>query len=196
MKIVAILVVVIAGVLSAQPGPDRIILVPAPDGSVGKVVVQGADGVKQLDTAYASLSIDSSGNTREYHEDAEAVDARYAELLAAQPPRPRSYTLYFLAGGTELAPESLQELEAIKEDALGRPSPDIRVVGHTDTVGSSEANDALSLERAKFVVEFLRNAGVKARSFEAVGRGERQLLVATNDEVAETKNRRVDVSIR
>jgi OmpA-OmpF porin, OOP family len=197
MEIVsAVLVAIAAGVLLAQPAPDRIILLPAPDGSVGKVIVQGADGAKQLDTAYASLSIDKSGNTSDYHENAQAIDVRYGELLAAQPSRPRSYILYFLSGGTELAPESQQELEAIKQDVLGRPVPDIRVVGYTDTVGATEANDALSLERTKSVVEFLRNAGVRAQTFEAVGRGERELPVYTKDGVAEPKNRRVEISIR
>lgn len=196
MEFVSAVVVAIAGVLLAQQPEDRIVLLPAPDGSVGKVIVQGADGTKQLDTANAALTVDEKGNTRNYREGGPAIEARYGELLAAQPPRPRNYVLYFLSGGTDLAPESQAELEAIKRDVVARPIPEVRVVGYTDTVGTAEANDALSQKRAESVVEFLRNAGVKAKTFEAVGRGERQLSVSTRDDVAASENRRVEILIR
>ena len=38
--------------------------------------------------------------------------------------------------------------------------------------------------------------GIKAASMEVAGRGEREPVVATADEVAEARNRRVEISIR
>ena len=70
------------------------------------------------------------------------------------------------------------------------------VIGHTDTVGSTDANDKLSQKRAAAVREILVAAGVPAQKIETAGRGERELLVKSDDEVAEPKNRRVEISVR
>jgi outer membrane protein OmpA-like peptidoglycan-associated protein len=40
------------------------------------------------------------------------------------------------------------------------------------------------------------NAGVNPAVIETAGRGEREPLVPTEDEVAEAKNRRVEISVR
>ena len=48
----------------------------------------------------------------------------------------------------------------------------------------------------KAVRDVLVRSGVKAHSIEAAGRGEREPAVPTADEVAETRNRRVEIQIR
>ena len=50
--------------------------------------------------------------------------------------------------------------------------------------------------RAAAVREILVAAGVPAQKIENAGRGERELLVKSGDEVAEPKNRRVEISVR
>jgi outer membrane protein OmpA-like peptidoglycan-associated protein len=70
------------------------------------------------------------------------------------------------------------------------------VIGHTDRVGSVEHNDALSKKRAELVSGALTSAGIPAAQIEVAGRGEREPVVATADEVAEPRNRRVEISIR
>ncbi len=121
---------------------------------------------------------------------------RSSTPLASQPKVQTSYLLYFEPGTDDLVPASLATLEELKADAASRPAPEIRVIGHTDTTASQQYNDELSLERAEFVIETLREFGVRPVSYEATGRGERDLLVPTADGVPEPRNRRVEVSIR
>ena len=89
--------------------------------------------------------------------------------------------------------QTVAELRALLAE---RPAPEILVVGHTDTVGDSDDNDALSQARAQAVVDIIRGTGVSAKSLEASGRGERELLVPTADKVDEPRNRRVEINIR
>ena len=49
---------------------------------------------------------------------------------------------------------------------------------------------------AQSVAELIRDTGVSAKSLEASGRGERELLVPTADKVDEPQNRRVEINIR
>ncbi len=72
----------------------------------------------------------------------------------------------------------------------------IHVVGHTDTTGSAQYNQGLSERRAASVSTFLAGQGVPASRVREEGRGERELLVRTGDNVNEARNRRVDIVIK
>ena len=104
--------------------------------------------------------------------------------------------MYFVTGSAqELSAESRQTLERLKETIAQRPAPEISVIGHTDRVGELEANDALSRKRAETVKTLLRTASVN-NEIEVSGRGEREPIVRTEDEVAEAANRRVEINVR
>ena len=92
-------------------------------------------------------------------------------------------------------PSSLEELEIAVTESKKRKGAEFFVVGHTDTAGAMLANDALSLQRAKSVAALLISKGVQDNSIEAVGRGERELLVPTPDNVDEPRNRRVELIV-
>jgi outer membrane protein OmpA-like peptidoglycan-associated protein len=69
-----------------------------------------------------------------------------------------------------------------------------RIEGHTDTVGTPELNQTLSERRAKTVVDYLAsNFHVDPSRVQAVGMGEKGLLVQTPDQTPEPRNRRVQV---
>lgn len=70
------------------------------------------------------------------------------------------------------------------------------MIGHTDRVGSVQFNDALSLRRAQKIRDDLVQLGVAAEQIQVAGRREREPLVATEDEIAEPRNRRVEISVR
>jgi outer membrane protein OmpA-like peptidoglycan-associated protein len=71
----------------------------------------------------------------------------------------------------------------------------IRISGHTDHVGSDEANLRLSNDRANSVRDYLVSKGIDALSIEAIGYGESE-PVATNDtEEGRQLNRRVEFTI-
>jgi outer membrane protein OmpA-like peptidoglycan-associated protein len=68
------------------------------------------------------------------------------------------------------------------------------VAGHTDTVGPSAKNRALSFERAKAIGTYFQKRGLKVPVFYE-GFGEEALAVGTSDETAEVKNRRAEYII-
>jgi len=117
-------------------------------------------------------------------------------LVSGLPPPPRSYTLYFIEGTTDLAPESRPVLDQLKAEIAQRPGVDVEVTGHTDTVGSAEDNDALSERRAQQILNLLATVGIDRSLMTAVGRGERELRVPTMDNVENPLNRRVEVLVR
>ena len=190
-------IALIAYLLSPTPPADRIILLPDADGRTGAVVVQGVGGEQTLDRAYAALSVDEQGRMQAVMEDAASVQQRYGAVLSAQAPPPTSFIVYFASGSsTTLTPESQSVLEQLKSLLVQRPAPEISVIGHTDRVGKLEANDVLSAQRAATVRDVLMAAGIQAMSLEVAGRGEREPLVPTADEVAEPSNRRVEINVR
>lgn len=107
-----------------------------------------------------------------------------------------SITVNFRSGSADLLPNALTAL-----DQLGRvltaselANDRFRIEGHTDTVGAREANQTLSERRAAAVLEYLvAKFQIERSRLESVGRGEDDLLVPTNDEVPQERNRRVQV---
>jgi outer membrane protein OmpA-like peptidoglycan-associated protein len=63
-------------------------------------------------------------------------------------------------------------------------------------VSAPRGNDVLSLRRAQKIREDLVKLGVPAEQIQVAGRGEREPLVAIEDEVAEPRKRRVEISVR
>lgn len=174
---------------------ERIVLLPSQDGRPSALVVRQGGTEQSLTHPYATAAR-QAGSLNAYTSSPEEVTSRFATVLAALPARPKSFRVNFLTGTDELAPESAAEFDRIKAEIGAHPSPEVVVVGHTDRVGSLRANDELSLKRAQSVREALIAAGVPAEVIEAYGRGEREPLVPTEDEVDEPRNRRVEISVR
>jgi outer membrane protein OmpA-like peptidoglycan-associated protein len=126
----------------------------------------------------------------------EEVRAVFSAALTAEPPRPVTYILYFVEGTDQFTPVSQALVNQVLLTIATRPAPELTVAGHTDTVGTDQYNDALSLRRAERVRTLLVARGIPAASIVAVGRGKRELLVATPDGVAEPRNRRVEITVR
>ena len=87
-------------------------------------------------------------------------------------------------------------LDKIIDTASKRPAVDMSVIGHTDTPGKAELNEALALKRAASVADQLKQKGLKVQALSVESHGERNLLVQTPDDTPEPRNRRVEVSIR
>ncbi len=105
-------------------------------------------------------------------------------------------TVNFASGSADLTPGASRTLDelgrALTSAALAAYK--FRIEGHTDTVGSAEANKALSDRRAAAVVGYLVTKwGVDRARVEAVGMGQEQLVVQTGPNVAQPRNRRVTV---
>jgi len=181
--------------LLAGCASERFVLLPSVDGRPAAVVLKTGDSTQELNTPYAAAA--TRGNSLSaYRTTPEYVAEHFGPALAALPARPERFTLYFLEGKDELTEESRATLDSLKAAVKARPAAELMVVGHTDRVGSAQLNDELSLKRAEFVRATLVADGLPEQAIEAAGRGEREPLVPTEDEVAEARNRRVEVTIR
>jgi len=176
----------------------RIVLVPEPDGKVGQISVTTAAGSQMLDKPWESTEVVSPDliSSRPKVMDEKEVRNIFKDALAAQPPPPAVFIMYFKLGNTELTKESLQLIPEILEAIKSQGSSHVRVIGHTDTVASIEYNRRLSRLRAKSVADVLVSRGVDRASIEIEYYGKEKLLIETPDGVAEPKNRRVEIIVR
>jgi outer membrane protein OmpA-like peptidoglycan-associated protein len=172
---------------------ETVVVLPGPDGKTGTVVVQRGEIRQVLDQPYATSRSDEDQVAR--LSDAEVKEA-FGTTLQALPARPTAFILYFITGTDELTPESKAELQNVLAALKDRPQPDVLVIGHTDTVGDLIVNDRLSAQRAETVKGFLVQIGIPAERITTAGRGEREPLVRTADEVDEPRNRRVEINVR
>jgi len=182
--------------VAAPPPSDLYVLLPDQSGKTGALTVTHGSSEQTLSTPYAAARITAEGQVDRGTITPEEANRIFAGALAAQPPRPVSFLLYFLEGKDELTPESRQVMQEIFAEIAKRPAPEIMIIGHTDRVGTVAANDKLSLQRAQKVRDDLVKLGIPADRIEVAGRGEREPLVPTDDEVAEPRNRRVEISVR
>jgi outer membrane protein OmpA-like peptidoglycan-associated protein len=176
----------------------RVVLLPEADGKPSAVVItpnKGAPAV--LDKPYAALDVSAEGQIANLRtESAESVAQRYPALEKALPVPPASTLLFAKPGSTDLTESSDRDLERLLTRLKDLPAPEITVVGHTDTMGSTDLNDRLSQNRADALRQRLIARGVPAERITAIGRGKRQLLVPTADQVDEPRNRRLEVIMR
>jgi OmpA-OmpF porin, OOP family len=189
-------IAVIAAVLGACAPLTKVVLLPQADGSASAVLVKSAKYEQLLTSPYQRVTAQVDKELKLDATTAADVQKAYPQLYAAMPPKPTKYVLNFMPGGTTLTPESQEQLPKILQDATNRSGADMVVTGHTDSTGALVANDELSLKRAKVVSQLLVDKGATASRLESVGRGKRELLVPTADEVDEPKNRRVEIVVR
>jgi OmpA-OmpF porin, OOP family len=105
--------------------------------------------------------------------------------------------IYFDFGAATLTPESDPALEEMAKLLQGNSQLQVFIVGHTDAVGSYEANLDLSRRRAEAVVEALVNRfGVASRQVVPAGVGPLAPLVSNSTEEGRTLNRRVELVAR
>lgn len=182
---------------AAVPTLTQVVLLPGPDGRAGTVVAKSAAGEQVLNTPMASAKLLPDGGMQASQLDNAAVLRQYAALLDTTPPRAVSFVVYFEFGsGVDFMAASRPVLDQLRSYLRGHPAPEIAVIGHTDRVGSDQANDLLSRQRAETVRGFLVEAGIQAASMDVAGRGEREPVIPTADEVAEPRNRRVEINVR
>jgi outer membrane protein OmpA-like peptidoglycan-associated protein len=194
-----IFAVLMALVIAERPpsvAEETVVVLPGDNGKIGGVVVRRGDQQQVLDTPYAASHIGGNGELERERLSADQVRKEYGQTLAALPPKPESFLLYFVTGSDELTEASKVELKHVLAEMRKRPVPDLQLIGHTDTMGTVAANDLLSKQRAEKVRALFVEAGIHANRMEVIGRGERDLLVPTGNQVDEPRNRSVEVIVR
>lgn len=172
---------------------------PGEKGEPGAVAVldpkTGAD-VAVLDKANSRNGITGGRSVSARSVSADVLNARYGDLLSQVPEQPKLFVLYFRQGSTDLVDESNALIPELFQELRRRPGVDVQIVGHTDTVGDGAANDALSVQRAQSVAAMLVAMGMASDIVRSTGRGEREPIEPTGDNVASLFNRRVEVFVK
>jgi len=173
-----------------------VILLPSDDTANGSITLGEGDQTTVLDAPMTAAEVDARGRVKKTSVNNELIDQYFKYALAAQPPDPITFLLYFKEGSTELSQASTYTLPELFKEIENRQAVEVQVTGHTDRLDSEASNDLLSIERAQVIKEILISKGLKAGFIRTVGRGERELLIKTPDGVREPLNRRVEVIIR
>jgi outer membrane protein OmpA-like peptidoglycan-associated protein len=87
-------------------------------------------------------------------------------------------------------------LDQVAQTLQQNPEVVARVVGHTDSTGSLQYNQTLSVNRAQSVVNYLMQRGIQPQRLAAEGRGPSQPIADNNTEAGRAANRRVEVFLR
>lgn len=107
----------------------------------------------------------------------------------------RQYIVFFGFNKCNITANADEVLSEAASAARELGSATVQISGHTDTVGSTAANQKLSECRAKAAKSNLVSKGISASSISAIGFGESRLLVQTGDGMKEPQNRRANVDL-
>jgi outer membrane protein OmpA-like peptidoglycan-associated protein len=171
------------------------VVLPNPDGSSGAVTIEDGQKSVELDHPYAAGEV-RGGVAAPVQVDQAQVQQIFGNALAAQPVLPSHFVLYFERDSDTLTPESQRQYRAVFADIKRRPVYEVEVIGHTDTLGNPPYNQQLSMSRAEMIRDRLVHDGISPKSISVAGRGQLDLAVPTADQVAEPKNRRVEITVR
>ena len=103
--------------------------------------------------------------------------------------------LFFATNKTVILPQSEQAMSDLATFLLENQSVHIHIVGHTDAVGTDEANQILSEGRANAVRNDLIKRGVAAERMTAEGKGEKEPVADNDTDEGRQLNRRVEFTI-
>lgn len=177
-------------------GKTTVTLLPEEGGRVGKIDFVDSSGKRVLiDKAWESLEIHGGKNAKSTMLSEKEVRAEYGDTIAAMPPKPISYLVFFDSESFDIS-ASKKELDKVAL-AIKEKKPTLVVcAGHTDSMGEHSYNKALSLKRADIVAKYLISRGVDKNLIELHYYGDANLLVKTARGVPHAKNRRVEILLK
>ncbi len=119
-----------------------------------------------------------------------------APVAAPAPAPARSYLVFFDWDKATLTSRAQQIIKEAADNSTHVQYTRIEVNGYTDTSGTPQYNQGLSVRRAQAVAAELVKDGVPRNAIAIQGFGETHLLVPTGAGVREPQNRRVEIIIR
>ena len=118
-----------------------------------------------------------------------------APVAAPAPAPARSYLVFFDWDKATLTARAQQIIKEAADNSTKVQYTRIEVNGYTDTSGTPQYNQGLSVRRAQAVAAELVKDGVPKNAIAIQGFGETHLLVPTGPGVREPQNRRVEIII-
>jgi OmpA-OmpF porin, OOP family len=103
--------------------------------------------------------------------------------------------IFFDYGKYELKPESISELEKVARFLSENPKIKIEISGHTDNIGTEDANQLLSSRRATSVSDFIVSKNIAKARIRTIGFGSKKPLKENNTEENRRINRRIEFGI-
>jgi outer membrane protein OmpA-like peptidoglycan-associated protein len=129
------------------------------------------------------------------------VEAPPAPVAAPCPPPPPpgiptfAY-INFKFGTAEISgADPIPVLEDVARIMKERPDVKVKITGHTDNVGSDEANMTLSMRRADAIKTYLIGRGVGADRLFTDGKGESMPIDTNDTDLGRARNRRIEFSV-
>ncbi|HEY2019748.1 OmpA family protein [Paraburkholderia sp.] len=95
-----------------------------------------------------------------------------------------------------IKPSFAPVLDQLAQTMQQNPEIVASVVGHTDSTGSPQYNQTLSVNRAESVTGYLAQHGVAPQRLSATGMGPTQPIADNNTEAGRAANRRVEIYLR
>ncbi len=101
--------------------------------------------------------------------------------------------ILFASGSDKIESSSAAILNEIGDAMKTAPNAQFRIIGHTDSDGSDDANEKLSLNRANSVKNYLtQNFGIPSNNLICSGKGETEPVANNSTAEGKAKNRRVE----
>lgn len=101
----------------------------------------------------------------------------------------------FDSGKYTLRPAAREKLAKLSGIVLAHPGLKLAAEGHTDSTGSADFNQKLSVKRAEAVDEYLSSQGVPADALSAAGFGDTKPIAQNNTAAGRQQNRRVELIV-
>lgn len=102
----------------------------------------------------------------------------------------------FDTGSSEVKPTSFSVLNNLANTLVKYQDTRINVAGHTDSIGSDQANLRLSQQRAYSVRNYMIDRGVAAQRMNAIGYGETRPIADNATPEGRARNRRVEITLQ
>ncbi|HHB94693.1 MAG TPA: OmpA family protein [Campylobacterales bacterium] len=180
-------------------GCSKTTIVLGDNGKAHNAIIVSTDkGSVRLDKvgSFVDLSSKDKAPSKIKKMSKEEMQKRFQDVIASVPTKPLSYMLYFKSNSLDLTEKSKKILNIALKSIQNRSPCMVDIIGHTDTMGSNEQNIKVSLKRAKYISSIIKKMNIKVEALSTKGYGEEDLLVKTADNIAQEKNRAVEIFIK
>lgn len=99
----------------------------------------------------------------------------------------------FDTGRADIKPNMRSILDQFANGLASQPHTEVRIIGHTDSVGSDAMNNELSMDRAQATRQYLASRGIDPRRIAVAGRGEHEPVADNSSDAGRARNRRVEI---
>ena len=104
-------------------------------------------------------------------------------------------SITFDSARSDIKPQFYSVLNSLANTLVQYDQTTIQIAGHTDSRGSAEYNQKLSVQRANSVKNYLATQRVAANRMRPIGYGESRPVADNTSEIGQAQNRRVEITL-